>query len=70
MSKQRKLSNGFNLAAKQTIIIANIKLLTAFLRFIVLLNKFKQQEKKQRKMLSTLAKAFLSYARQPGVRPS
>ena len=39
MSKQRKLSNGFNLAAKQAIIISNMKLLTAFLRFIVLLKQ-------------------------------
>ena len=46
MSKQRKLSNGFNLGAKQTIITANIKLLTAFLRFIVLLKQIQATRKK------------------------
>ena len=46
MSKQRKLSNGFNLAAKQTIIIAKMKLLTAFLRFIVLLKQIQATREK------------------------
>ena len=57
MSKQRKLSNDFNdLAAKQTIIIANIKLLTAFLRFIVLLKQIQATREKTNENAKHLSK--------------
>ena len=57
MSKQRKLSNDFNdLAAKQTIIIANIKLLTAFLRFIVLLKQIQATREKTKENAKHLSK--------------
>ena len=56
MSKQRKLSNGCNLAAKQTIITANIKLLTAFLRFIVLLKQIQATIEKKKKKTKENAK--------------
>lgn len=56
MSKQRKLSNGFNLAAKQTIITANIKLLTAFLRFIVLLEQIQATREKTKENATHLSK--------------
>ena len=56
MSKQRKLSNGFSLAAKQTIITANIKLLTAFLRFIVLLKQIQATREKTKENATHLSK--------------
>ena len=57
MSKQRKLSNDFDdLAAKQTIIIANIKLLTAFLRFIVLLKQIQATREKTKENAKHLSK--------------
>ena len=56
MSKHRELSNGFNLAAKKTIITANIKLLTAFLRFIVLLKQIQATREKTKENAKHLSK--------------
>ena len=67
MLKQRKLSNGFNLAAKQTIIIANMKLLTAFLRFIVLLKQIQATREKTKENAKHFSKGVFKLRTSTGV---